>query len=323
MLPRLRLKPPTIYYIHPLQPATPALYPAVPALSATRALSPTSAIRIACNSPPSRFYSSSTSPNTVTSAVSETPPPPPPPSRWVSDVRARIGKCIAFGCDPTQARQAASIMNILAKEWRVLSAGSEGFLSGGRRGLEGQQVVWGEMDSFGHVNNANYIRYAESSRVNWILHFGAQDPKHRREWAELMKPVSVGLIMKAITAEYKFPMTYPDTISAYHKLRSCPTSTDTSLILDCVIISHRHRRVAARTAEDVAIYDYREARKTTLPSFVLDVLQSTWQRQEEQIKWARERIWGLLKEVESLENETWNREGAIEDLGAAGNRKGT
>ena len=36
----------------------------------------------------------------------------------------------------------------LATEWRELTAGSEGFLTGGRRGLEGQKVVWGEMDSF-------------------------------------------------------------------------------------------------------------------------------------------------------------------------------
>jgi hypothetical protein len=71
-----------------------------------------------------------------------------PPSRWVSDVRARIGKCLTFGCDAAQIQRAAGVLGILAREWRVLSAGSEGFLTGGRRGLEDQQVVWGEMDSF-------------------------------------------------------------------------------------------------------------------------------------------------------------------------------
>lgn len=75
-------------------------------------------------------------------------PRPLPPARWVSDVRARIGKCIIFGCDAAQIQRAAKIIGTLAREWRVLSAGSEGFLSGGLRGLEDQQVVWGEMDSF-------------------------------------------------------------------------------------------------------------------------------------------------------------------------------
>ncbi|KAI0533039.1 thioesterase-like superfamily-domain-containing protein [Xylaria digitata] len=240
-----------------------------------------------------------------------------PPSRWVSDVRARIGKCIMFGCDAAQVQRAAKILGTLAREWRVLSAGSEGFLAGGRGALEDQQVVWGEMDSFGHVNNATYIRYAESARVNWILHFAVQDPKHREAWNDLMRPKSIGLIMKSIKADYKFPMTAPDTISVYHRLGIHPEATHTSLILDCVILSHRHRRIAARTSEDIAIYDYREAKKTVLPGFMLDILRDTWRKQEERTNWAREKIWGLLKEVEALEKETWDREDAVEDLGAA------
>ncbi|KAI0977105.1 thioesterase-like superfamily-domain-containing protein [Xylaria arbuscula] len=242
---------------------------------------------------------------------------PLPPNRWVSDVRARIGKCIGFGCNSTQVQRAAKIISTLAREWRVLSAGSEGFLAGGRSGLEDQQVVWGEMDSFGHVNNANYIRYAESARVKWILHFAIEDSKHRETWNELMQPKNIGLIMKSITADYKFPMTTPDTISAYHRLRICPEETHTSLILDCIILSHRHRRIAARTFEDVAIYDYRKAKKTVLPDFMLDVFRDRWRKQEEQTNWARERIWDLLKEVESLEKETWDRPDAVEDFGAA------
>ncbi|KAI0420309.1 thioesterase-like superfamily-domain-containing protein [Xylaria grammica] len=245
---------------------------------------------------------------------------PPPPSRWVSDVPARIGKCVMFGCDAAQVRRAAGVLGTLARDWRGLSAGSEGFLSGARGALEDQQVVWGEMDSFGHVNNATYIRYAESARVNWILSFAARDPKHREAWNDLMKPKSIGLIMKSIKADYKFPMTAPDTVSVYHKLSIRPEATHTSLLLDCVIISHRHRRVAARTSEDVAIYDYREARKTTLPGFMLDVLQDTWRAQEARADEARERVWGLLREVEGLEKETWDREDAVEDLGAASKR---
>ncbi|KAI0865673.1 hypothetical protein F4860DRAFT_509555 [Xylaria cubensis] len=240
--------------------------------------------------------------------------PPTPPTRWVSGVRLRIGKCIHFGCEDAQVQRAARILDVLAREWRVLSAASMGFLTGGRRGLENQQVVWGEMDSFGHVNNTVYIRYAESARVNWILRFASQDPKHREAWNDLMKPKSIGLIMKSIKADFKFPMTAPDTISVYHKLRICPEAHHTSLALDCIILSHRQRRIAALTFEDVTIYDYRDAKKTVLPGFMLDVLRDTWRQQEEQIGWARERIWGLIREVKLLEKETYG-EDAVEDLG--------
>ncbi len=28
-----------------------------------------------------------------------------------------------------------------------------------------QQVAWGDMDAFGHVNNVHYYRYMESARI--------------------------------------------------------------------------------------------------------------------------------------------------------------
>ncbi|ETS80839.1 hypothetical protein PFICI_08368 [Pestalotiopsis fici W106-1] len=136
-----------------------------------------------------------------------------------------------------------------------------------------------------------------------------------------MSPNGVGLIMKSIKADYKFPVVYPDRISVYHKLRSLPGRSDTSLILDCMILSHRHHRVAARTAEDVVIYDYRNATKTTTPPFVQDVFQSTWEKQEAAICSSRARIWQLTKQVEEIEKETWDREDAVEDLGASGSTR--
>lgn len=112
-------------------------------------------------------------------------------------------------------------------------------------------------------------------------------------------------------------MTAPDRISVYHRLSAPPQATHTSLLLDCVILSHGHRRAAARTVEDIAIYNYREAKKTALPEFMLDVLQDTWRQQQERAEWARGRIWKLMKEVERLEKDTWDREDAVEDFGNA------
>jgi hypothetical protein len=83
--------------------------------------------------------------STSSSSTTLTPSPPP---RWLAELRARIGKCIIFGCDNQQVSRAAAVLRALALEWRSLLAGSEGFLTGGRRGLDGQRVAWGEMDSF-------------------------------------------------------------------------------------------------------------------------------------------------------------------------------
>jgi len=68
--------------------------------------------------------------------------------KWLSETKQRIGKCIMFGLKPDQTEEAGSILEEIARDWRELLAGSEGFLtSKDRRGLYRQEVVWGEMDS--------------------------------------------------------------------------------------------------------------------------------------------------------------------------------
>ncbi|EGO61631.1 hypothetical protein NEUTE1DRAFT_144747 [Neurospora tetrasperma FGSC 2508] len=244
--------------------------------------------------------------------------PKPPPKKWITDLPARLGKCIIFGCSPSQIRDASVILRAVATEWRGLLAGAEGFLTGGRRGVDSREVVWGEMDSFGHVNNVNYYRYAESARVNWITNFSVHvDPAHRQEWAELMQPKAIGLIMKSLKCDFKFPMVYPDRISVYHRLSTPPQHGQTSFHLDCIVLSHQHRRAAARLEEDVVIYDYRKAGKTAMPEFMLTQFEKTWKMQQEETIRARKRIWELIAGVERLERETWDREDAKEDMGSA------
>ena len=68
--------------------------------------------------------------------------------RWLSDLKQRIGKCMSFGLTSQQTEEAGRIVQEIAKDWRELVAGSEGFLTGPRRrGMHRQEVVWGEMDS--------------------------------------------------------------------------------------------------------------------------------------------------------------------------------
>lgn len=112
-------------------------------------------------------------------------------------------------------------------------------------------------------------------------------------------------------------MTYPDRVSVYHKLRDPPLPNSTSLILDALVLSHKHRRAAAKIEEDVVIYDYRKATKTTLPAFMRDVLSATFRAQEAERVRATARIWELAQLVEGLERATWARPGAIEDMGSA------
>ncbi|KAG0646793.1 hypothetical protein D0Z07_6481 [Hyphodiscus hymeniophilus] len=249
----------------------------------------------------------------------EAPSTPPEPShaRWLSQTKARVGKCIIFGLDPSQTYQAGLVLKALGEEWRGLVAGREGFLVEPKRaGLLRQKIVWGEMDSMGHINNVMYVRYAESARVNWAHNYAVHiDPHNGGKWSELLTPRGDGLILRSIRTDYKFPMTWPDHISVFHKLRSLPSSSDSAFILDVMILSELHQRPAARCVEDIVLYDYKKGRKTELRPFMLDAFQETWERQEEAKRKMEKRIEELDKLVRDLEMGSWDRAGAVEDFG--------
>ncbi|CAE7210045.1 hypothetical protein CFE70_009258 [Pyrenophora teres f. teres 0-1] len=205
--------------------------------------------------------------------------------RWLSDVRARIGKCINFGMNSTQIEEAGSILQETATDC--------------------------------HVNNVMYNRYAESARVNWTLNFAASDPQHKAEWMELMTPMSIGLILRSIKTDYKFPMKWPDRITVLHKLREHPTENTDHFILDVLILSEAHRRPAARCVEDIVVYDYQTAKKSPLPPFMISKFQETFKLQEQAKETNSNRVRALLNRVRELEKSSWDRTDAKEDFGSA------
>ncbi|KAL8708207.1 MAG: hypothetical protein Q9220_006877 [cf. Caloplaca sp. 1 TL-2023] len=169
---------------------------------------------------------------------------------------------------------------------------------------------------YGHVNNVQYVRYAESARIIWAQNYARyHDPLRRRDWEELWTPRGNGLILRSITTEFKFPMTFPDRISVYHKLRSQPTESTDSFILDVLVLSERHQRAAARCVEDIVVYDYRHSHKTSLKPFMFDQFSDTWKAQEEAKVRNGEEVQGLLERVRRLEKDSRDREGAVEDMG--------
>ncbi|KAH8815951.1 thioesterase-like superfamily-domain-containing protein [Xylogone sp. PMI_703] len=257
--------------------------------------------------------------NSTTGAEASLTEPTPSQSRWLSTTKSRIGKCILWGLDQEQTRRAAAVLKILGEEWRELVAGQEGFLTSRKRaGLLRHKVVWGEMDRMAHINNVTYVRYAESARINWAYNYAVHiDPKNQDKWSELWTNQGDGLILRSMRTDYKFPMTWPDHISVFHKLRHLPKPFDTSFILDVMILSELHQRPAARCVEDIVVYDYRKGKKMVIPPFVMNGFQRTWEEQEEARENSLKRIGEVEKEVRKLETESWDREGAVEDLGSA------
>ncbi|KAJ5606251.1 hypothetical protein N7510_009032 [Penicillium lagena] len=228
--------------------------------------------------------------------------------RWLTMMKRRIGRCLMFGLKPARVYEAGSVLQQLARNWRELIAGSEGFLTDEKRCR--------------HVNNVTYVRYAESARVNWTRNIGIHiDPAHKKEWANLLNSTGIGLILRSIKVDYKFPMTSPDKITVYQKLVKDPSSSlssESAFQLQVMILSEARQRPAARCHEDIVTYDYQKNRKTPeLPPFILDQFVKMWELQEKAKAEWQQRILEIESRVRTLEVESWDRADAVEDTGSA------
>ena len=250
---------------------------------------------------------------------SSTPPTKTLNPRWLSDLKTRLGKCIQFGMNDTQTTAAGLLLAEVTRDWRSLLAGSDGYLTHPlRAGISSVPIDWGDQDAMGHVNNVQYVRFCETSRTNWTRKIGDHyDRPHKKQWDEMLTNKSYGLILKSIKVDYKFPMEWPDKISAYHKIRVMPKETDSSMLLDVMILSEDKQRIAAKAEEDVVVYNYKAGKKSTLPDYMLTQFKRQFEEQEVAKEQNAQRVREILGQVRALEQETWDREDAKEDLGSA------
>ena len=57
-------------------------------------------------------------------------------------------------------------------------------------------VIWGDMDSFQHVNNVIYFRYFESARIQYFETLG---------WLKIIEKMGIGPIEDPLPAAIGFP----------------------------------------------------------------------------------------------------------------------
>jgi acyl-CoA thioester hydrolase len=125
--------------------------------------------------------------------------------------------------------------------------------------LEGYPVVvefpvaWGEMDAFEHVNNVVYFRYFENARIVYSEKLGLHSYREQ---------TGIGPILGSISCRYKLPLTYPDTVSVGAKITGIEEDRFT---MKHVVVSRRHRMIAAEGDGVIVMYNYREGKKTAMP----------------------------------------------------------
>ena len=117
-------------------------------------------------------------------------------------------------------------------------------------------VAWGEMDSFGHVNNIIYFRYFETARIAYFDRVGFQDS---------YREMGVGPILAATECRFIAPLTYPDEVLVGARAHSL---SEDRFTMDYAIFSTSQKREAATGSGRIVSYDYKKLAKTPLPAAV-------------------------------------------------------
>ncbi|KAK0492797.1 HotDog domain-containing protein [Armillaria luteobubalina] len=126
-----------------------------------------------------------------------------------------------------------------------------------------QPIVWGDHDTFQHVNNVRYVRFFESSRIHWMRHLGHQlgGPSAADS---LIRGEGVSLILKSIDVRFRRPVTYPDTLLIAHRpvQPSDGQRPDPSALnLEASAYSLNQRAIVTLAKEIVVWYNYDTLKK--------------------------------------------------------------
>lgn len=114
-------------------------------------------------------------------------------------------------------------------------------------------VAWGEMDSFGHVNNIVYLRWFESVRMALFERVGIV-PRDAGQ--------TCGPILARTSCNFVHPVVYPDTVTAHATLSRIGTK---SFTMAYRVDSQALGATAAQGDGTIVWYDYAVNASTAIP----------------------------------------------------------
>lgn len=123
-------------------------------------------------------------------------------------------------------------------------------------------VQWGDMDAFQHVNNVVYLRWVESSRIDYFDQIGV---------ITSLKDARIGPILGWQECKYIFPMVFPDV--AIVGTRTLEILED-RFVLESVIFSERYSRLACLAKQHIVPYDFKALKKATMPQEWIDAIDT-------------------------------------------------
>ena len=120
-------------------------------------------------------------------------------------------------------------------------------------------VAWGEMDALGHINNAQYFRYFETARIEYLEQFNITIPEGSQ----------IGPILAYIDCQYLAPVVFPDTLLIGTQVSDIG---NTSVKLTQSVYSTSQSRIVAESKSVIVLVDYRSGGKIPIPDAIRTLL---------------------------------------------------
>ena len=114
-------------------------------------------------------------------------------------------------------------------------------------------VMWGQQDAFGHVNNVEYLKWAETARVEYLLRIG-QMPD--------LPPAGIAPIVASIKCDYRRVVNYPDNIRVGTRVTRIGNS---SFQMEHRIVSESLGDIVAEVDSTLVTLDYGAGKPVRVP----------------------------------------------------------
>lgn len=122
-------------------------------------------------------------------------------------------------------------------------------------------VQWGEMDAYGHVNNAVFFRYFETARIAYLERCG-----FTQSWNEHR----IGAILHSTTCRFRQALFYPDTVQVGGRATEMNSDRFT---MEYHVVSLGHDVLVAEGTGVIVSFDYARREKTEIPAEVREAIR--------------------------------------------------
>jgi acyl-CoA thioester hydrolase len=126
-----------------------------------------------------------------------------------------------------------------------------------------QDLIWGDMDAYLHINNTVYFQFFETARMVYFDKIGVFEHKERTQ---------VGPILASTRCDFRAPLAVPDTIRITAIIEDIKHNRFT---MKHIVHSEKLDKVAAEGEGLIVFYDYKRGKSCEIPKVILKSITAT------------------------------------------------